>query len=627
MQNFNTTYHPPTQYGSAPPGETEEERRKRIEGATTSTAGYAAGGGGYNPGAAARGAGQTQAPPPQQGQQGYWTNEPGTWNTPGYGEDYYTRNQNKWEQPTQSQQYWNGVQGYYGGDNADEQGIRDYSHQIGETPSSVENLYDQYYGSGAYTNPGEAENYFKQHGGQFDTAGQGEQAIGGFLPQFGSQGQLEEFWGANSGKLQGPSYLEQHQGQVLGDIGQAHNMADFYGQTKGDLLQHGYTERMADNFRPEASYSENFLTGGGLGGGLDTLYDRLYEKGSRNLGNEAAARGGYNSGASIRATEELNKDLTGQHVKDYQAAVGAADAAKNQRLNTQLGIMTGADTGLRGRIGLGYQGSQGVDQIALARAKATQDLYTGMGGEQRANLGLGADIAGKTQDARLNRLNSGVAAGNTLDRLGQDRFKTGMTASEQAQRAAFDRMSQGMDASGKASDQRFNRLKTGADLLHTAGADQRSRYGQGSDLAGNADTHNLNYLNAGMGAASGAQGLRQNREHQGFEDAMTLGDRQAQIYQQQTIAARQQQYEAGMAQIQALLNRGAISPQEAQARSEDMLAMMKAPIAAMNQRPQPGTGAQAPASAPQPPGFPPLPYLTPEDQGRLRAQQEHPGAF
>ncbi len=585
MNNFTSAapaggYKPPPRGWQAPPNETEEERRRRIEGAQRTSAGYAAGGGGYNPDAVRRSQmNPTWYGPATPGHMEDLPTTKGSWETPGYGEDYYTRNQSRFDAPTQSSQYWAGQQGFFNGPNEGEDNIRGYANEIGHSPTGVEDLYDQYLGSGAYTTPGDYENFYRDHGQELNNPGAGESAIKGFLPQYNAPGSMEEFWAKNSGALDGPGSLEQHQGAIQGNIDSAVTMADFFGKNRGNLERSGYNERMAQDYRATPSYSEDFYGGGGAGSGLDTLYDRLYEQGSRRLGNEAAAKGGFNSGAALRGTEELSKDLTAQHVRDVQAAAGQADTQKNARLNTQLGIMTGADTSMRGRLDLGFKGARSVDDVALERADAMQKLYEGVGGEKRSNLSTMGGLARDSQSSMLSRLAGGVNAGSTLDNLTDQRFKTRASTAKDAQEAAFDRMTKGLTGAGMASDDRFRRLKGGADLESTASRDELARRGLGGTLSGNADSSEDARLSLGMTAATGAQTLKQDREHKKFEDAMSIAEHQAKTYGAGMDAARREKFDADLAEVNAMVRRGDISAQEGIAKTENLIALIKAPIA------------------------------------------------
>ncbi len=386
-------------------------------------------------------------------------------------------------------------------------------------------------------------------------------------------------------KLYNNNNLADHAGGIAGDINSAKNTAGFFGATAGQLAAPGYAEHLADQYGPnKRTYNEDFLLGGGATTGLDQLYSRLYDTGARKLDNAAAARGGFNTGAALRAQQELGADMNAQHVKDYMTASNQADASKNAYQRYGLDLTTAADNGLRGRISTGLTGANMVDNTALGRAKAGQDLYSGVSDELRNNLTTAGNWADSSQKDWLARLLGGAGAANDsntqmLNRLAGkttaandestqflNRLNGGSDASKRAQDAADQRINTGIRSAKDTSDTWMNRIKGAAGLSVDEQNLILQRLMSGGNLAAGADNSDLQRLIGGQNAANSAQNDQQNRESTTFNNVNMLGNEQSGATERGQDKARDEQRMAVMDEINGLIAKGGINSQQIMAK-------------------------------------------------------------
>ena len=601
---------------------------------------------------------------------------------PGYGENWFKDNAYKWNQPGAASQYWNGVAGNFVNPSDAETSLSAYGKELGGTRSPIENLYDQYNNVGQFTATGSGEQWNARHGGEFTGPNAGKDALGGAISGYGQRGAseniydqysndgtfanhganedwfsqnggaftarnggtdalgtaitgygrngaMESFAGAHGNDMFANNNLAQHQGGIASDINSARNTGDFFGQTAGDLARPGYAESLASQYDPNArTYNEQFLLGGGASEGLDAMYSRLQDVAGRKLDNRAAAGGGFNTGAALRANEELGADMNAQHIKDYMTASTAADASRNAYQQYGLGLTSAADSGMRGRIQTGLSGANMVDTNALGRAKAGQDLYSGISDEARGNYNSARDTANDANTQALNRLagmtnagndlasqtlsglNSGSAAARSAQDSANQRVNTSLTAANDANTQALNRLS-GMTSAGNdlasqtisgltagsnsaisaqdAADRRVNtglaaasdsskswmdRLTHASDIASTNQGLANTRYVTGGILSGQADTSDLNRLTGGQNAATGAQNSQQNRENSVYNNLHTQANDAATVFSNANNMARGEQSQYVMEQINGMLAAGKIKAEEVQAQYGSKMATL-----------------------------------------------------
>lgn len=228
------------------------------------------------------------------------------------------------------------------------------------------NSYAHGYGMGT---PGPFQPY--QSGPGLE-APQGFNAQGGDLTQRGLGENMFALLGQN---YTAPGRSEGFAGKTLG---QYEN-----GTPEGTTQQSSNYERFAGE-RPHIASEPGF----------DSYYDRAAERLSRDMGNQQAARGVYGSSVGLGQTGDALKDLR-------------ADQAKNEaNYNLQrLGEERGWE-GLQGQL------AGSADQNSLANSANRLGWLQGLGG--LANQG---DVFG------LNRINSGLSAGNNAQGLEQGRMQ------------------------------------------------------------------------------------------------------------------------------------------------------------------------------------------------------------
>lgn len=501
----------------------------------------------------------------------YGGQDPNDWtpkSQPGVGEEYWGKYGDRFTQPNQANQYWNGVSGFFANPSATgaEDSLMGYANALGGHSSKSETAYDDLLSSGAYSNPSDMEKFWQGQQGMFSERGFGEDMSRQLsMDSLRNLSPSEQYNLLHQDDFSSPGYLERNVGNIAGGIDKDTRNAEKFWSTVGNpnLSRASYTEGLANNYRPEASYSEQFLTGGGATGGLDSLYDRLYNTGSRQLDDAAAARGGYNSGAALRASEELQKDLGAQHVRDVQAASTQADSAKMARLGYGLDLMQGADTSLRGRVDLGMQGSGQVDQEAFARAQALQALYSGVGGERRSDAAAGGQLAAAASEGQNNRLNLALNAGRTSEQLGLDRGTAGATLANLATNAGRNRNLDRLAASGAADTSFTNRIRNAADLTKSSQDMTMNRLMTGGQLSNNVAGTDLAYLTGGSAASLAAQNAQRNRENDVFNNTRALAEDQAGTTERANAAARSEQTQLMLSQIEGLLKSGNVDAQTA----------------------------------------------------------------
>jgi hypothetical protein len=582
----------PIAYDSGPAGHAQRAETGGYGAPPPSTAG-----GATTPGRIPGGGSGTTAPTP-------WTPT----DKPGYGETYWEKYGNQWQQPGASSNYWNGVQGQFANPTAHENNVGGYAQQLGQQPGALENLYDQYSQSGEFTNPGAGENWWAQNGAQYGSPSAGEQTLGNVIGQYQQPGAMED-WQRQNGQFFTQNGVQEQwaQGSTQGlvdnttlgtnwrDIARhiegANRSGNYFDQIAPQLTG-SFTEGMARNYAPSLSYNEQLLLGGGAAEGLDSLYGRLFDKSSERISNAGAARGGFNTGASMRAIEESDADLRAQQVRDYMAASQAADSSRLADQDYGLNLMQGADTSLSRRLGLGLQGAGQADSMALARAAAEQDLYTGVSDEYRQNMGLAGEWQNQSQQNALGRMLGGAgvandAQGQMLARLGGmgnaanmqanqwlNRMNSGGAAASRAQGDQNQRIQTGIGAAGNTQTAWQNRIQGAAGLDQNAQQMMWERIMNGANIAGQADNSDLARLTGGFTAANAAEQSKQNRQNSTFDNLYRSGAGQAGAYGSYQDQARREQAQATADEINGLIAQGGITSQEIMAKYGSRMASL-----------------------------------------------------
>jgi len=562
----------------------------------------------------------------------------------GWGEEWYINNAWKYDRPSSASDYWEGVKGHYNAPSSwSEDGLMslagefsgpgvmdnvwgDVEQGLRRGPSNMRGAWndfssgmtgptegDRFYDAnkGFFTTKGAGENWWDENKGFFSSPGSLKSNLNSLQSRYGTKGDAENFYETAMNDLMfDDGRLSDNMDRLSGSYRGANTTQRYFGTQAPNLTEMGFTERMAAGYRPEYSYSEQMLLGGEGDSGLENLYNRLFDKGSKRLDNAAAARGGYNSGAALRATQELDADLTAQHVKDRIALSGQSDQAKMARLGEARALMTAGDEAMRGRVGLGFQGSRDVDDSIIARTQAEQGLFKDVDKYKLDKTQLLGELAAKSQGFSLDRLAGEKGLLLDSDRFDLDKMTAGGDAADRAQGRAFDRMNLGFTTSrnlGNDRTQRLLHLLSGAkdldseeraylnDLLSGAGGvdaerrqrgdlrrgiyrdhgtETRARHRQGFDMSRGADDAYFDSLDRARGAANDAQLLRQDRLRGNVDAISNYVQSIARTYGQGMDAARSEQFQAGLSEIEGKIRRGEISKQEAEQEIQTLLAML-----------------------------------------------------
>jgi hypothetical protein len=497
---------------------------------------------------------------------------PGAQTPPGVGSQYYGRTGYKWEQPGPAETM-----------------LPMLSDQLDQNPSRAKELYDKYlresgpsaietlYAMTGRAGPGFGEKFIESNIGRLKTPGAAQDYWSGVKGEMAAPGALEDLWG--SGQLQKmlgeQGMYESGVGGLMSEAGEATSLRDFwkrYGERQ--LGESGYTEQMAQRYRPELSFSEELLTGGEGERGLDKLYSRLFEKGERELGEAAAARGGFASGAGLRSIQELQMDLSADEIAKNIALAEQADVQKMARFGEARGLMTGADEALRGRLATGFTGARGVDEIQLAKAKTMADILgegQKFGMERAATMGK---LAGETQAAYLARMMGGGTLAKDAEEFAARGREKAIAAAAERDRLRREREEEDrLLASAASTEGRLGR----SDLMRFTGdvdLTTERRLGFKGDIVKTLQDLAEGRRTGGMTAAVNAETLDVARTTRDFEDTMRIADTLSTMALNEQDKAIVERAKYDLEAIQAQLEGGKISAADATAKTNNILATL-----------------------------------------------------
>ncbi len=617
----------------------------------------------------------------------------GALSNPGVGEEWWTSHADDWNKPTASSDYWEGNKGKFNGapHSNDVRDIASDMHapsvgetQFGETkkslsaPSASEGWWDTHKSeldkptrSGTYaddtsnffktptqgetffadnkdkfTTPGAAMNYFDDNKSKLAAPSDSEKYFKSNESFFKAPTASENIFNAHGADLMsGKNALSDNAGEVLAETDQARRLGTFFDRNADNLERKSYQEREADAYRPELSNSETLYDSGNPA--LNKFYDREYQLGSKRINEDAATKGGFNSGASIRGVEELNADLGASHARDMASLAGQADASKMARLGLGHTIYSGADTGLTNRIGLGFEGAQGADTVSLGRAGMKRGLFDDMADNELASKALGVSAGKNATDAAIGRITTGGNIARDASGAAIDRIHEGATEVATGQGLDDTKLFKGTDAAIAAGDQSLDRVGEGSDVVakgdaaddakfrtgiegsHTAAADKLDReraitdaaykaselerlrkmgaagllsdadkldldyLETGSRIAGAADDTTTARLTGGQNAADSTQGLEEKRLGDAFDRILKLAESQGDTYAAQRGEALRAEWQQKEAEIEGLLADNKISDDEAKSRRAELTSYYTTAIQAYASRP-PTSPAPAP---------------------------------
>lgn len=119
--------------------------------------------------------------------------------------------------------------------------------------------------------------------------------------------------------------------------------------------------------------------------GTDPAYEYALQRGTANINDQYAARGGYNSGAAVRSISDLTANLGAQRQQQLDALASGASGEHQRRLEDMFSegtSLAGGQAGTAGSYDLAAGGAMsqaGIQAIELQLAKAGVDQKTRQG--------------------------------------------------------------------------------------------------------------------------------------------------------------------------------------------------------------------------------------------------------
>lgn len=570
---------------------------------------------------------------------------------PGTGESWYAKNQGRFTRPRTMTGYWNGVQGAFSGGKVVPTNTRSAYGQVSGAmaagPRGANNARDMSgrilnqdpYGeqaarqgvnyfsrpgagetyaqgaidSGYFQRPGATENYFSSVSDGLSTQGTGERHAYGLLGQFANPGAAEQNLGRAQASLGGINYGKdaiQYTAAGAKDASRTAKFADGY----QSAMHYNPVENESRYFLPglrDKSYSEKMYESGN--GGLIDPFARAQEKQTKQIRDAAAARGMFNTGASMRLEEELGKDIAAE---EAMARIGLAEQADNQRLGR-----SGAAQGWAGdinsaamdRYGLGLSAATSADESSRANTGLGLDARKFASGEALEKVGMETDAASRAQQAQIDRLfksgtlglqadetgqsrmRLGIDGAQAADQAGINRYKTGYDIASAGQRLGMDRTNYGVDAGLRGQEAETNRYKDSAGIGLDADAGERDWLKSQMDFAGQTDdaearaerdyiekimkganlakdvdsgedTGLLNEANA----AAGVQGLYEGRVGKEFDQQLRAAEAQAGITAKALGEMSDEQRDMALAELELQLRQAGMSKQQSDAIIENL---------------------------------------------------------
>lgn len=344
-------------------------------------------------------------------------------------------------------------------------------------------------------------------------------------------------------KLNAPTNLESSLGSIAGKYAAPSDASKTFQSQYGQLAGPGALEQFAASDLA----------------GTNPYYRQLQAQQSADIDASMAARGGFNSGAAMKAQSLAASNLSAQQYQQEAQLQGQAQAAMQSRLGQQQAAA--GDATAATYAGLAGQTStlSAADAQRLARTQSgidmtTQQAAANLGylnsGQQAANSAgaaslartqAGIGLADQQASADLGYLTAGQAAANAASAQSLARTHEGIGLASQQASTDLGYLQGGQQAANAASAQSLARTQAGIDLTrgtdatnlaqnlgyvnaaNSAGAGQVSQYSAYGQMAAGQDAatqaQNMNYLSS----AAAAQKASQDRQQQGFTNALATG--------------------------------------------------------------------------------------------------------
>jgi hypothetical protein len=442
---------------------------------------------------------------------------------PGQGEQAFTSQGGNLLNPTEQGKALATASPFLSGQSPGMSAYQDVAGQL-SGPTLSGQTYGQYAGQLGQASAGEQR--YGATAGKYDTNAL-SQAAPGFQNQLAQQSageqryadtagkydtnSLDQAAGGLNAKLTGATNLESSLGSIAGKYAAPSASSTTYQQQSGQLGGPGSLEQFAASDMA----------------GTNPYYKQLAEQQSADIDASMNARGGFNSGAALKAQALGRSNLAAQQYQQEGQLQGAAQTAQMSRLGQQQSAAGAADT-------------------ANYASLAGQTSALGTADAQRlARTQSGIDLAGQQASTNLGYLSSGQQAANSAGAASLARTQAGIGLANQQSTQDLNYLQGGQTAANAASAQNLARTQAGIDLTkntdatnlaqnlgyvgaaNSAGAGQVSQYGQLASMAQGQDaasqTQYMNYLSS----AAAAQKAAQDRQQQGFTDATATGAIQA----------------------------------------------------------------------------------------------------
>jgi hypothetical protein len=377
------------------------------------------------------------------------------------------------------------------------------------TPSQGENYLNQ--NLGTLNGPGQGEQYWNQQQGQFNSPFQGEQFARQATQQMGASGpasqfnaqaqsQYSDFTGfQGTGNAQGQFQQNAQGGPLAGQ--------QFYDSVAG---QAGTTGRYTDPNLAARQYQQTQEAFGDLPiANFDPFYDRASQLGVQNYNRQAAGRGVYGSSEALSGVGNVITDIEAQRAnRSFDAEM---QRAQEQRARQGLlGEQARAgDLSSLSAFGANLSGLETFGGLANAAGNQTLGQQTMLGNQ--ANMADSQALG--VQQANISGLNAMGNIAGQADTSETNRFTARTQAMNNADRTALDRVGLGADLAFRTDDTNRADYATEAGVANNAAQLGLDRARTQAGIASQGSAQDLARLNSFNNQAQGAEGQRQERQN------------------------------------------------------------------------------------------------------------------
>lgn len=380
-------------------------------------------------------------------------------------------------------------------------------YQQTQNPSAGESYINQNLGS--LDGPGQGEQYWNQQQGQFNSPFAGEQFARQATQAMNPQGPASAFFNQAQqqyGQFTGYQGPQAAQGQYQANAASGPNsMQQFNNQAQGDFATRG---TYSDPNLAAGQYAQTQQAFGDLPvAEFDPFYDRARQLGVQSYNQNAAGRGVYGSSESLNGVGNVITDIEAQRAnRSFDAEM---QRAQEQRMRQgMLGDQARqGDLSSVAAFGANLAGTETYGNLANAASSQTTAQQT-MLGNQANNVDTQALGA---QEANLRGVDTYGNLSQNADSAETNRFNARTGAMRDADRGAVDRLGLGADVAFRSDDSTRQDYIAGNQAATNAGnlADQRTNTGiRAAESGSRSDLDRLREFGNQTGQA---EGDRQNR--------------------------------------------------------------------------------------------------------------------